>query len=477
MKTNISDLLASLPEAESESSVLDSEDAQQRLKQIFADLAFRPVPVHSIHRLWTLGELSTQITLAYLARWVRGWFADAKAKQRQEMETNLSVALTIIHRLGYLRGAATKLGQMFGNLPEVIPDQIVSTLDTLHSEAPPMHFSLIREMVRNELGGDPEDIFASFDKQPFAAASIGQVHRATLKSGESVAVKIQYPGIGRAIDADVRNLMALIFPMRLTRQWESAKGQCTAIQQMLAEEADYVHEAKNMKEVRACFKPVDRVVVPAVFEQYSTARVLTMEYLSGPHLRGFLAANPTQAKRNSYASIIYRVWCRMCFAYLSHGDPNPGNLVFMEDGRLGLLDFGCVQRFTEEEREQIRRTDRYLSDPSHFPEVLLAGGLATKKDLDNPDFMRLTREFWQWSFGPEQIDGVFDFSNESFFKKGIELTRDMAAKRYTAAAPMYVYLSRSTFALRALLLRLGAKINVREIHQEELALRRARDGR
>lgn len=167
----------------------------------------------------------------------------------------------------------------------------------------------------------------------------------------------------------------------------------------------------------------------------------------------------------------------MCFAYLSHGDPNPGNLVFMEDGRLGLLDFGCVQRFTEEEREQIRRTDRYLSDPSHFPEVLLAGGLATKKDLDNPDFMRLTREFWQWSFGPEQIDGVFDFSNESFFKKGIELTRDMAAKRYTAAAPMYVYLSRSTFALRALLLRLGAKINVREIHQEELALRRARDGR
>jgi predicted unusual protein kinase regulating ubiquinone biosynthesis (AarF/ABC1/UbiB family) len=89
-----------------------------------------------------------------------------------------------------------------------------------------MHFSLLREMVRDELGKDPADLFASFEKEPFAAASIGQVHRATLKSGQRVAVKIQYPGIARAMAADVRNLMALIFPMRLSRGWQSLKAQC-----------------------------------------------------------------------------------------------------------------------------------------------------------------------------------------------------------------------------------------------------------
>src|SRR5262245_19225968 len=132
MNTNLSDLLASLPEEGDLSEMLDSEEAQERLKVIFAELAYRPVPTHSLHRLWTLGELSVQVTLAYTALWFRGLLADAKAKQRRTMETNLRVALKMIHRLGYLRGAATKLGQAFGGLPEVLPHQIVSTLDTLH---------------------------------------------------------------------------------------------------------------------------------------------------------------------------------------------------------------------------------------------------------------------------------------------------------------------------------------------------------
>src|SRR5678815_5934977 len=190
---------------------------------------------------------------AYTALWFRQLFADARAKQRRAMETNLRVALKMVHRLGYLRGAATKLGQALGALPEVLPQQIVSTLDMLHFQAPPMHYSLLREAVRNEFGKDPSELFATFDKEPFAAASIGQVHRAILKSGETVAVKIQYPGIARAVDADLRNFMALMFPMRLTRFWQSVKGQCEAIQQMLPQELDYVREAENMREARALF--------------------------------------------------------------------------------------------------------------------------------------------------------------------------------------------------------------------------------
>src|SRR5688572_22866549 len=150
MKTNLSDLIAALPQEEDEPEILGTAEAQERLQAIFADIAQRPVPTSSLHRLWTLGELSTQVTLAYAALWFRQLFADAQTKERQAMETNLRVALKMVHRLGYLRGAATKLGQAFGSLPKLLPEQVVSTLDMLHAQAPPMHFSLIREVVHSD---------------------------------------------------------------------------------------------------------------------------------------------------------------------------------------------------------------------------------------------------------------------------------------------------------------------------------------
>src|SRR5262249_39353493 len=160
-------------------------------------------------------------------------------------------------------------------------------------------------------------------------------------------------------------------------------------QRMLAQEADYVHEARNMNEVREFFRPQDGVVVPKVFERYSTGRVLTTEYLDGPHLREFLATNPSESRRSAFAATLYRGSCRMCFAYLAYGDPHPGNFKFMADGKLGLLDFGCIQRFSESDREQIRRTDRFSSDPSLLPELLREGGFATDEDLADPEYMQL----------------------------------------------------------------------------------------
>ena len=111
MKTNLSDLIAALPQEENGPELLSSTEAQERLQAIFADLAYKSVPVHSLHRMWTMGELSTQVALAYASLWIRGLFADVKTRERQAIETNLRVALKMIHRLGYLRGAATKLGQ------------------------------------------------------------------------------------------------------------------------------------------------------------------------------------------------------------------------------------------------------------------------------------------------------------------------------------------------------------------------------
>ena len=161
---DVSELIAALPEDDS-SAAVNAAWAQERLREILADIAQRPAPAGSLHRLWTLSELSTQIALAYLALWVRRWFVDAEAGKRRLMETNLRMALKTFHRLGYLRGAMTKLGQAAGNLPGILPDQVAETLDRLHFEAPPMHYPLIREVVRNEFGRESEeDVYKRQDR-------------------------------------------------------------------------------------------------------------------------------------------------------------------------------------------------------------------------------------------------------------------------------------------------------------------------
>ena len=248
MKTNLSDLIAALPQEEDGPELLGSAEAQERLQAIFADLAYRPVPVHSLHRMWTMGELSTQVALAYASLWVRGLFADAKTKERQAIETNLRVALKMVHRLGYLRGAATKLGQAFGSLPELLPSQVVSTLDMLHAQAPPMHFSLIARSLTQRIGPGPVRSFCNIRQGTVCCC----IHRTSASSDSQVrrrgGSKNPIPGIGRAMQADLRNLMALIFPMRLSKSAASIKGQVEAMRDMLAQEMDYVHEARNMRE-------------------------------------------------------------------------------------------------------------------------------------------------------------------------------------------------------------------------------------
>ena len=437
------------------------EISEQRLREIFDDLASRPVPVGSVRRLWTLSDLSIQIALAYLAFWVRQWFVDAETRKQRLVETNLRVALKMIHRMGYLRGAAAKVGQLLGSLPEVLPDQVVSTLDKLHFEAPPMHFSLLREMVRNELGKDPEEIFETFDNRAFAAASLGQVHRATLKTGEKVAVKIQYPGIARTIDADMRNLAALMFPERLGRNWSSIKAQFDAIQRMLKSEVDYRHEADNLRRARALFNPEDGIVIPRLHEDYSTGRILTTDFVPGQHLDAFLAAKPPQAVRNAFGTKLFTVWYRMYYAAMHYADPHSGNYLFMRDGRLGLLDFGCIQHFDTEERELVRLTEQFFNgDLTGLPEFLRRARVP-EKHIADPGSMKRSEDMCNWMLEPTRKPGPFDYGDGSHLKRGVELISQTVLKRENQVHPMYTYFYRSILGLKALLYRLGAQVDVR----------------
>jgi aarF domain-containing kinase len=189
-----------------------------------ATASLRPVPVGRFRRLGSLGTLQARLAAAYLFYWVRGWFQSAGRRELSLAETHWHTAARLLDSMAYLRGAFMKVGQTLANFPDIVPAEFVEALNHLHYHAPPMHWSLLREMVRNELGDDPDQLFASFQQRAFAAASLGQVHAARLRSGEEVAVKVQYPGIARTIGEDFRNFSLFMFPGRLDKDWDNAKN-------------------------------------------------------------------------------------------------------------------------------------------------------------------------------------------------------------------------------------------------------------
>jgi aarF domain-containing kinase len=460
------ELIAALPDQAEESETL----ARGPLPALMETWSLRPVPVGRFRRLRMLGTLQAKIGAAYLFHWLRGWFKDADENKRLLAETHWRTALRVLDSMSYLRGATMKVGQTLANFPDIVPREFVETLDQLHFDAPPMHWSLLREMVHNELGDDPENLFASFEKRAFAAASLGQVHRAELKNGQPLALKIQYPEIARTIREDIRNLLAFMLPARLSRDWESTKEQFDDLRLRLERETDYVREAATLEQVRLLFNEDDNIVVPRAYREYSTTRVLTMERLEGMHLDGFLATNPSQGVRNEYGRKLVRAWYRLMYAgRLLNADMHPGNFLFMENDRLGLVDFGFMIELDDVLWELFRKMDRPLTTGRRDERIAMLKEWSWIGDEpDNRDRLRLTDEFADWQWRARYEGGEFDFGDEADYRRGVELFVEMVRKRYSRTRACTPAVARQHFGWRAMLYRLGAKIDVAAIAEEEV---------
>jgi predicted unusual protein kinase regulating ubiquinone biosynthesis (AarF/ABC1/UbiB family) len=469
MSPKVAELVAALVDLEAD----EETETKDPLRESLADLTRRPGPEGALRLLRVFGGLQVQVTLAYLAYWLRSWYLDVERRERELAETHLRAAIKMLRTMGYLRGAAMKVGQALANLPDVVPDQFVETLERLHFEAPPMHFALLRESVRNELGRDPEEAFATFDTRPFAAASLGQVLRAALKSVDDIAVKIQYPAIARSIRSDFRNLSAFLLPLRLGPGWEPVKAQLEEIRRVIEQETDYEREAEWQRRARSLFHEDDPVLVPLVHDELSTRRVLTMEYLDGVHVQAFLASNPSQERRDHFGSLIYQSGCRLHYAgLLLYADPHPGNYLFRSDDRLGLLDFGCVRPYTDAEWECNRLADLAIHDtPSDLRRAIqFSLGMTEGREYD-PAILALSEEWGRWMWRPYWHDGPFDFCDQGYLSKGVRLFEEMARARIDAPwLPMNAFIVRWFFGTVAMLYRLRARVDVREINLRERAL-------
>jgi predicted unusual protein kinase regulating ubiquinone biosynthesis (AarF/ABC1/UbiB family) len=435
-----------------------------------AETSIRPVPVGRWRRLRLLGTLQAKVCTAYLFYWIRGWFQKADQKERLLAETHWRTALRLLDSMSYMRGAVMKVGQTLANFPDIVPREVVETLERLHWDAPPMHWSLLREMVCNELGEDPDKLFASFDKRAFAAASLGQVHRARLQTGEEIALKIQYPGIARTIREDFRNFFLYLLPGRLGKDWENVKDQFDDLRTRLERETDYEAEAAALAKARPLFHEDDGIVVPRVYPQYSTARVLTMERLDGVHLDEYLARNPSQEERDEFAHKLLRAWYRMLFAgRLLYADMHPGNFLFLDDGRLGVIDFGFMLSLDDELWNLFRKMDRALTTGRREDRIASVKEWSwLTDDPADADFLRLCEPYADWCWRSRYWGGPFDFGDEADFRRGIDLFTQMVARRYSRARPCTPVLARQCFGIRSLLYRLKASIDVRPIAEEEV---------
>jgi aarF domain-containing kinase len=465
MSPSTSELMRALPE--------DVEPVEEdALPPSLAAASLRPVPVGRWRRLRLLGTLQAKIAAAYLFHWIRGWFQKANERERSLAETHWRTAVRLLDSMGYMRGAVMKAGQTLANFPDIVPREFVETLQRLHFDAPPMHWSLLREMVHNELGDDPDVLFASFEKRPFAAASLGQVHGARLKTGEEVAVKIQYPGIGRTIREDFRNFFLFLLPGRLGKDWETTKDQFDDLRMRLERESDYEAEAGVLAKVRPLFREDDGIVVPRIYPQHSTARVLTMERLGGVHLAEFMARSPSQEERNEFARKMLRAWYRVLYAgRMTYADLHPGNFLFMDDGRLGLIDFGFVISHGDEEWALIHKMDRALTTGrlEHRISAVKEWSWISDDPADS-DRLRLNEEYADWCWRCRYFGGPFDFSDEADFRRGIDLFTEMIRKRYSRSRPSTPSIARMNFGVRSFLYQLKAKIDVRPIAEEEIKI-------
>ena len=442
------------------------------LPELLEDWALRPVPVGSLRRLRVLGTLQAEVGAAYLFLWLRSWFNDADKNKRLLAETHWRTALRVLDSMSFLRGATMKVGQMLANFPDIAPRAFVETLERLHFDAPSMHWSLLKEMVHGELRDDPENCFASFDKRAFAAASLGQVHRARLKTGVEVAVKIQYPGIARTIRQDIRNLFFFMLPARLTRDWENIKEQFEDLRVRLERETDYEQEAAMLHKVGRLFREEDDIVVPRVHSEHSTSRVLTMDYLEGMTLDEFVETNPSQEMRNEFGRKILRAWYRMLYAgRLFYADIHPGNYLFLKDGRLGLIDFGFVLELDDDMWEHFRAIDRPQTTGRRHERLIAMKkfNLITDDPADD-ERLRLTEQLCDWFWKCRYMHDEFDFGDEADFRHGIDLMVELGRKRYARGQRYQLVIARQTFGIRSILYRLKAKIYVKSVAEEDIGL-------
>ncbi|WP_417804785.1 ABC1 kinase family protein [Thalassospira lucentensis] len=258
-------------------------------------------------------------------------------------------AAELTSALGGLKGPLMKVAQILSSIPDALPKEYTEALASLQADAPSMGWLFVKRRMRSELGAGWQSSFTDFSREAVAAASLGQVHKATLPDGRDVACKLQYPDMSATVEADLKQLRAAFAIYKRYDSAIDAQNIQDELSERLREELDYTREAKNMRLYRHMLASEDTVHVPEPVEDLTTSRLLTMTWQSGQKFQSFLDSDADQDARNQVALNMFRAWYVPFYRYgVIHGDPHLGNYTLRDDLSVNLLDFGCIRIFKPE---------------------------------------------------------------------------------------------------------------------------------
>jgi predicted unusual protein kinase regulating ubiquinone biosynthesis (AarF/ABC1/UbiB family) len=305
------------------------------------------LPTGRIARTARVGGLAAGQSLRWAGMRTANRVRTPERAAEAQGERTAALVNQLVDQLGQMRGAAMKVGQVISMvdldaLPEEQRDALQAKLAALRDDVPPVPFAKLEKLMTQELGGPLSSVFDEFDERAFAAASIGQVHRARTLDGDEVVVKVQYPGVAEAVETDMRNAMLLLPLVKRLAPGLDARALFTELRERIAEELDYELEAQHQRRVERRFRGHPFVSVPKVYTALSTRRVLVSAYVEGERFEA--VRRRPEAERDRYGEIVFRFFFGLLYRdRIALGDPHPGNYLLRPDGGVGFLDYGMLR--------------------------------------------------------------------------------------------------------------------------------------
>jgi predicted unusual protein kinase regulating ubiquinone biosynthesis (AarF/ABC1/UbiB family) len=426
------------------------------------------VPKTRLGRLVRLGFTAGELALGGVAEGVR-------RLGRVTPDDAINVFLTatnaekLAHRLAGMRGAAMKMGQMLSmESADILPREFTDALATLRDSANRMPRSQVRGVLGREYGKGWESRFESFDYEPAAAASIGQVHRAVTRDGRKLALKIQYPGVAKSIGSDVDNMAMFLRMARILPIEMDISGIIAEVKRQLKEEADYLIEAEHLRTYHRLVRDEPGFVVPRVHEDLTTKRILAMDFLEGVPLESLGRPGVAQKERDRCGALLQGLLFRELFEFRTmQTDPNFANYLYREeDGRIVLLDFGSTAYFSKEFTERYGKISRALIDGDAGATRRYAEAIGYLRSSDSPEHAERVLKVIRLACEPICHRGVYDFGASDLIARardaGIEMLFNSQGE-WKAPPPETVFLHRKLVGSFLACARIQARVRVQDL--------------
>lgn len=410
------------------------------------------IPTSKIQRASKLIQTGAKVGVNYLK-----YYGDKITKSEEEAKESLNKnnAADIYDSLKQLKGSALKVAQMLSMDKNILPRAYVEKFSLAQFSVPPLSAPLVNKTFKNYFGKQPNEIYDTFNATSINAASIGQVHQAT-KDGKKLAVKIQYPGVAESISSDLALVKPIAIKMFNIKGKDSDKY-FKEVEDKLIEETNYINEVKQSMEMAEACQNIPNLIFPKYYPEWSSEKIITMDWMTGEHLSEFTAHNTDLEKSNILGQTLWDFYMfQMHNLRKVHADPHPGNFLITKDTKLVALDFGCIKEVPNDfyiPYFELAKKEN-LNNPEFFQSKLYELEILRKEDTKEEVefFTEMFHELLSLFARPFHVE-EFDFSDEEFFgqiadlgerySKNTEL-RNMNGNR---GSKHFIYINRTFFGL------------------------------